>query len=155
MARGRLEGCGKIPLPVIPSAARNLLLLAAGTKADSSSPPAPQNDGSKSFRQPVRAFLNWVALGSGQRVWEVERKMNADRPWTVWAPRALCRAGNPRSGVAVAWARPKGGMVDGRFKIQDRVAAGRPNRRCTGTRPGCGKLKIPGIIIFFTKRTQS
>jgi hypothetical protein len=70
---------GKSPSSVIPGVARNLLLLAAGNKADSSSPAAVQDDGSTSFQQPVKAILGWVALGSGQQVWKVEQKTTAGR----------------------------------------------------------------------------
>ena len=67
MTRGRLEGCGKSPSAVILSAAKNLLFFATGNIADSSLPSASQNDGSKSFRQPAKVPLAWVALGLGRQ----------------------------------------------------------------------------------------
>jgi hypothetical protein len=46
---GHSEVAAKGLSPVIPSAARNLLFFAVGSKADFSSPSVPQNDGSEVF----------------------------------------------------------------------------------------------------------
>ena len=64
--------------------------------------------------------------GVRRRVWVLDAEKKSGSHGTVWVPWDFCRAGNPRSGVAVARARPKGGMADRRFMIQDRVAADRP-----------------------------
>ncbi len=59
---GHSEVAAKGLSPVIPGAARNLLFFAVGSKADSSSPSVPQNDGSEVF------ISNLLGLASRRRL---------------------------------------------------------------------------------------